>query len=155
MAFPPGSNVNSYKHLFNMDESSSSSSSSSSDEVLEKKLVFLAKETKGKNKKIVQFDRKIAELQLKQRKLMVTFNELERELKNVIRDRKKAIKRLKEDECDSFTKATKELKMSLKMTHREAIKPPKKKKKRAPTSESSSSDSASEAEEDNSLNDLE
>ena len=56
MAFPPGMNLKTYKQANEVDESSSSSSS---DEDLKKKTLFLAKQTKGKNNKIMRFHRDI------------------------------------------------------------------------------------------------
>src|SRR2546426_1048642 len=103
MAFPQGADINAYKEVY-MSQLDSSSSSDSDDE-LANKIVLLAKETKGKNKKIVRFDRQIAELELKQRNTMVHFNELERQLKLVRRDRAKAVKRLNQDTLDSYAKA--------------------------------------------------
>ena len=148
MAFPPGANIEAYKKVY-MDQLDSSSSSSEDD--LAKKAALFAKQTQGKNMKIVRLDRQISDLETKQRNLMVRFNELERELQQLKRDRKKVVQRLKEDSMDSFEKASAGFRLSITMARREAIEPPKK-KKRAPIVESpssSSSSSASEAEEDN------
>jgi exo-beta-1,3-glucanase (GH17 family) len=148
MAFPPGADINAYKQAYQLDESSSSdsdsssssSSSSSSASDLARKIALFAKQTKGKNKKIMRFDRDIAQLEAKQRKLMVDFNDLERQLKLLKREREKLIKRIKEDKVDELTKSAYKVGLSLKMTHREAIEPPKKKKRTPIIEEAEESD---------------
>src|SRR2546423_1925157 len=135
MAFPAGSNINAFKPLFDMDESSSSSSSSSlsssssssSEDNFTKKLSALVKETKGKNKTVMRYDRQIAEIEAKQKKLMVDINDLERQLKLLKKERQKAIQRINEDKMDELAKTAYKtgLARSLKMPRREAIELPK------------------------------
>jgi hypothetical protein len=152
MAFPKGANLS--KHYQAYLQAKEDSSSSSSDEDLASKVVLLAKETQGKNKKVVRYDRQIAELEARQRKLMVDLHDLQQQINTAKQERKKVVKRLKEDSFDSMAKFSAKLGLAIKMSSREALEPPKKKKRAAVIEEldSSSTDSASEAEEDNVTN---
>ena len=103
MAFPPGANMNAYKQAFLARKAPAPSSSSDEDE-LTSKMVHFARKAKRTNKTIFRFDRDIAQLEAKQEKLMVEFNDLEEKVKLLKRQRQKAVKRIREDDWDEVAK---------------------------------------------------
>ena len=153
MAFPKGANINDYKDIY-LDQMDSSSSSDG--DLGKKAAAFLPRNQRERTSRSYDWIVKSLKFKMKQRNIMVKFNELEEELQQLKRDRKKVLKRLNEDKVDFFTKARAGLNMPITMAHREAIQPPTKKKKATPIIESASSSSSSssssseeEAEEDN------
>ena len=149
MAFPPGANIYAYKHAY-VAQLPKPRPSLSDEDALTSKIVRFATKAQQTNKTLFRFDRDIAQLEAKQEKLMVEFNDLEEKVKLLKCQRQKAVERMQEDNWDEVAKVRRQVGLPVNMVHRQAIEPPKK-KKRAPIvvePESSSSSSGEDTEEE-------